>query len=88
MSSQRPATPADFNIYPKQEKPLANVIIDGSVQFENLQNTGNNPEWLKKQLENQGINDVSKVFLATCDADNNLSVYVKVEKEKTKDIFE
>ncbi|PKM63197.1 MAG: hypothetical protein CVU97_01300 [Firmicutes bacterium HGW-Firmicutes-21] len=88
ISSQRPATPADFNIFPKQERPLANVIIDGNIQFENLKNTGKNDVWLKKQLKSQGVSGVSEVYLATCDADNNLSVYVKIDKAKTKDIFE
>ncbi len=88
VSSQRPAIPADFNIFPEQERPCANVVLDGNIMDENLINMGKNRNWLKKQLSNQGIADASKVFLATCDANGNLSVYIKIENDKTKDIFE
>ena len=87
-SSQRPATPSDLNLTPSEEKLLANVIIDGKILFENLKNTGNNEKWLTAQLESQGIKDPANVFFATCDSNNQLSVYIKIEKEKSKDIFE
>jgi len=79
-SSNRPAQPSDLNIFPEQEKPLINVIIDGNIQYKNLKSTGNNITWLKEQLKNQGISDASDVFLATCDHKNNLSSYIYQDK--------
>ncbi|HHU17292.1 MAG: YetF domain-containing protein [Anaerovoracaceae bacterium] len=54
----------------------------------NLKYTGNNIDWLYKQLQIQGINNVSDIFLATCDNENNLSVYPKIKKKMTRDIFQ
>lgn len=87
VSAQRPATPADLQLSPAQEKLVINVILDGVVLRENLKFTGNNEEWLNKQLEAQRIKRVSDVFLATCDCNNKLSIYLKLT-EKSKTNFE
>lgn len=77
ISTKRPVIPEDFELSPVQEKPVFNVIIDGQIVYDNLKATGNDITWLHKNLKNQKENDISKIFLATCDTDNNLSVYVK-----------
>jgi len=88
LSSQRPVTPCDLNLSPAQEKAVVNVIIDGKILPDNLKFTGNNEQWLQKQLQAQEVSKVEDVFLATCDRDNNLSVYVKIKKKMTRDMFE
>ncbi|MEM1484240.1 DUF421 domain-containing protein [Oscillospiraceae bacterium PP1C4] len=88
VSLQRPVTPCDLNLSPSQEKPVVNVIIDGKVLPDNLKFTGNNDTWLEKQLHAQGISKIADVFLATCDCDNQLSVYIKLEKSSSRDMFE
>ena len=35
-------------------------------------------EWLEKQTKKQGIKDTNKIFLATLDQDENLSIYMKL----------
>lgn len=87
-SDQRPVTPNDLNINPKQEKTVVNVIVDGELLKDNLKFTGNNEQWLEKQLHAQGISKISDVFLATCDSENALSVYVKIDKPMSRDMFE
>ena len=77
LSNQRPATPCDLHLSPPQEKMLANVIIDGKVMDGNLEQIGKNAIWLKKQLQAQGISRPEEVCLATCDDQDNLSVYIK-----------
>ena len=77
ISTKRPVIPEDFELTPVQEKPVFNVIIDGQIVYDNLKATGNDITWLHKNLKNQKENDVSKIFLATCDTDNNLSVFAK-----------
>lgn len=71
-----------------QEKLVVNIIIDGQILRENLKYTGNDELWLQKKLVSQGFNSVNEVFLATCDSNNNLSVYAKRDFNNTHDIFE
>ena len=65
---------------PKQDNILYNLILDGVLLKENLRKSGNNLNWLNNNLKKQGINNIKDVFLATCDNENNLSVYVKINK--------
>lgn len=87
VSTQRPVTPQDMNLSPQQEKVVVNVVIDGKIMKDNLKYTGNNEQWLEKELHNQGVK-LQDVFLATCDTNNALSVYVKINKKMTRDMFE
>ena len=85
---KRPATPEDLNLSPEQDYMVINVILDGIILKENLERTGNNLSWLENTLKKQGINDIKKVFLATCDSKNNLSTYIKLDKKIKHDLFE
>lgn len=87
LSSERPVTPTDLNITPPEEAPVVNVVMDGNVMQDNLKFTGNNEKWLQKQLHAQGVTKLSEVFLATCDIQNTLTVYVKITKPMTRDEF-
>lgn len=87
-SDCRPIIPADLELSPKQEKLVANVIMDGKILQGNLKFTGNNEQWLQKQLKSQGVGNIKDVFLATCDCENNLSVYVKLKDSMSRDIFD
>ena len=75
-SAKRPVDPEDLNISPKQENILYNIMLDGVLIEENLKQSGNNLNWLNNNLKKQGKN-IKDVFLATCDNQNNLSIYVK-----------
>ncbi len=88
QSNKRPINPSDMNLSLPSEKPIANVILDGKVLEKNLKSTGNNITWLENEIKNQGINKIQDIFLATCDIDNNLSIYVKAPKKTTHSIFE
>jgi len=86
--NHRPATPADLNLNPTQNYPLANVIIDGKILKDNLKSTGNNEIWLEKQLSSHGVADMSDVFLANYDVSKNkINIYVKLKDELSNDIF-
>ena len=86
-SSKKIPVSEDINIYPKQEQITTNVILDGKIIYENLKSTGNNETWLNNTLKKQNISDISDIFLATCDSDNNLSFYTNIDKEITHDDF-
>ena len=87
-SEARPATNRDMNLSPAEEKLPVTIILDGIVLKENLKFTGNNDVWLKKQLDSQGIKNMRDVFYASCDSNNNLSVYTCVKEQPDRDIFE
>lgn len=77
--TERPLTPADMGITPKGEFLVANIIIDGKVMENNLISAGKNKEWLDKKLVANNVKKVEDVLLATCDMENNFSVYLKNE---------
>ncbi len=88
-SANRPVTPKDMNLNPIQSTPLANVIIDGKILYDNLQNTGKDDKWLNKQLESKGVKNLKDIILATYDfSDSNLNVYQKTNRKVLRDIFE
>lgn len=84
----RPVTPKDLNITSTQTRPVFNVILDGVILYNNLISTGNNIKWLENKLKEQKQNDIHNIFLATCDEDNNLSVYPKHDLKTKHDMFE
>lgn len=88
VSDMRPVTGKDLNITPTQDQLVANVIMDGNIMHKNLKYMGKNEQWLYKQLRIHDINDISEVFLATCDSNNKLCVYRKLNQEMTMDILE
>ncbi len=87
-SEKRPTTPEDFNQSPKEMKPLVNLIIDGKVMTDNLEYIGKDVKWLENHLQNEKIDSMSQVFLATYDAQKKLVFYPKNKKSMTRDIFE
>lgn len=87
-SNKRPIQPSDLGMSPKDEGLNYNVILDGIIMDENLKAAGKNREWLMKQLEEQKVKRASDVFLATCDDDNQLTVFMKNEESSKNSIFE
>ena len=85
--SDRPATPADMQLSPQQDYMVANVILDGKIMKKNLQHTGNDEKWLRKQIQGQGAKKIEDVLLATCDSSNQVTVFLKNNKKEAKDIF-
>ena len=66
---------------------VANVIVDGKVMKENLRHTGNDEKWLNSQIKGQGAKQIEDILLATCDSNNQLTVFMKENKKKAKDVF-
>ncbi len=79
VAGQRPATPNDLNLSPQQEHIPTTVLIDGVVLEQNLRTIGKNGQWLDKQLKQQGFPEAKDIFLVTCDSNDNVSVYVKLD---------
>lgn len=85
--TDRPATPADFDLSPQQEFMVANVIIDGKIMPENLRHAGKDETWLHAHLKTQGASGVEEVLLATCSMDGKLTVFLKKTKKETEDVL-
>lgn len=87
-SGTRPITPDDLKIQVEQERIVQNIIVDGVLLKENLKNSGKTEEWLYKKINQQGKFKIKDIFLATIDAKENLSIYVKIDKSNSHDMFE
>lgn len=76
-SQSRPLAPKDLNI-PTQYEGLPSVIIsDGEILPDNLRKNNLDQSWLENKLREQGINDISRVFLASLATDGSLYVDLK-----------
>lgn len=87
MESDRPLTPTDMQLSVKQQRPVITVIMDGALQPESLHATGNDENWLRKQLKLQGFHSEKEILLATIDTENNLALYEKNEDAKSKSYY-
>ena len=88
LAEQRPVTPQDLQMSPQPECPCVNVILDGRILAENLKYTGNDDTWLQKQLDAQHVDKVEDVFLATVNAQNELTVYPRTGERVAHEMFE
>jgi len=75
-SDKRPANPSDFNMKPKEDGIITNLILDGKIMEENLKELKVDKLWLMEMLQKQGIIKTDNIFLATYNTDGNLSVYL------------
>lgn len=75
-SDKRPTNPSDFNIKPKEEGVVTNLILDGKIMEENLKELGFDKLWLNEMLQKQGIIKTDNIFLATYNIDGSLSAYL------------
>ncbi|MCL1822622.1 MAG: DUF421 domain-containing protein [Oscillospiraceae bacterium] len=87
-AARRPATPEDLSLFPSQEGITVNVVLDGKILDTNLNYIGKNKIWLTDILNTQGFNDVKNISLATYASGGDVSVYRKIPKAETKDLFE
>jgi len=81
-SDRRPANPSDFNMKPKEDNIVTNLVLDGKVMDDNLKEIGYDKLWLNEILQKQGIIKTDNIFLATYDGDGNLSVYLTNNTKK------
>lgn len=74
-SLNRPATPEDLNLNPKEDNINTEIIMDGRILEENLKRMGLDLTWLNKQLKSQGYRNAKEIYLGLCDKDNQLSLF-------------
>lgn len=85
--SDRPVTPSDMDLSPEQDYLVANVILDGVILEKNLHHTGNDEKWLRNQIKGQGADRIEDILLATCDSNNQITVFMKNSRKQVDDIL-
>lgn len=78
----QPVTRKDMNIKAENTGIGIELIYDGVIVDQNLQQINRNRQWLKSELRKQGIKDPSEVFLATYEASGSL--YIDKYKDNIK----
>ena len=73
--ADRPATPTDLNLNPKQSQVQTPFVMDGKLLANNVRQAGKEDDWVRRALLRQGYRDESEVFLALWDGSETLSVY-------------
>lgn len=66
-SEYRPATPQDLGKVPQPVSAWYDLILDGHLMRDNLQEAGYDEHWLKEKLRAAGIGQQSETFYAACD---------------------
>lgn len=72
-----PITKSDMKIKVKEEGLVSNIIIDGTLLKNNLNNINKSKTWLDKELKKKGYKDYSKILLLTIDSNDNIVIYDK-----------
>ena len=66
----------------------ANLIIDGKIMNENLNNVRKDENWLKKELKVKGYKELDNILLATLDVNEKLVIYEKNPGLEPFDVLE
>ena len=83
-SVSRPATPKDFNLTPKVERPFFCIISDGKILDDNFKQSGLSYDKLNLELKCLKL-DISDVYAAFYDGDS-LQIYPRVLTETKNDL--
>lgn len=81
-SQRRPVCPADLGIETPYEGLPVTLIIDGRINYSNLRLVDLSEDWLKEQLSDRGVADLSKVMLASLNTQGELFYQVVDGGEK------
>ncbi|MCR4420562.1 MAG: DUF421 domain-containing protein [Clostridia bacterium] len=86
-SQKRPVTPADLGVPTPYEGLASELVMDGQVIFQNLQQNGLSLEWLRNELAKRGITDLQQVAYAALNTDGSLYVDLRSDRlQQTVDI--
>lgn len=75
-----PVTPQDLNLSTKYKGVPTELVVDGVVIQQNLQQNNLSEDWLYGELQKQGVVSIKDVFYASLDSDGNLYVDLKQDQ--------
>lgn len=87
VSEYKPVTPKDMQLKVPASSLCANVIIDGNIMKNNLENMNKTEAWLLKELKVKGYQK-KDILLAILDNQEKLTIYKKNENVKPHNILE
>jgi len=73
-SDKQPVTTGDIGVTTQYEGVASELIVDGKLIQQNLQQNNLSKEWLITQLQKQGIKSIEEVSFASLDTSGNLYV--------------
>ena len=73
--ADRPATPADLDLNPKQSRVQTPFVMDGRLLEENIRQAGKEDAWVRRALLRQGYRDETAVLLAVWGGGEKLTVF-------------
>lgn len=73
----QPCTLEDMNIQSKERGIAHAFIVDGEICYENIESSGKNEEFLKKELKKRKIKSAEDIVLFTCDDAGNINIIRK-----------
>lgn len=79
---------SDLNLSVEEDSIVSNVIIDGVIMENNLKGIGKNKKWLLSSLKKMGYDDVGNLLLVICDDKYKLTVYLRNNAKKSKEVLE
>ena len=77
----------DMNLKIEKQGLCANVIMDGNIMNDNLNNIGKDEEWLLHELDVKGKN-VSDILLATVDINDKIVIFDRRKDIDSKKVLE
>lgn len=78
----RPATPTDLDLNPKQSQMQTPFIMDGQILRDNIRQAGKEDSWVMQSLHRQGYASENQVLLAVWDGGERLTVFPKKPEKK------
>lgn len=73
-TNKQPVNANMLGIHVKREHGPSILIMDGKTMNKTMEKLGYTEEWLRSEIQKQGANDISDVFLAQVDSNGHLYV--------------
>lgn len=87
LPKNRSVNVKDLNINVEKQGLCANVIIDGKIMYNNLNNINKTKKWLIKELKKNN-KDINDIILATVDISDNVVFYDRNKDKKVLNVLE
>ncbi len=81
--SARSVTVEDINLKNVRHDGLpCTIVSDGTLNEHELKRAKKDYKWFEKEIKKRGINSISEIFIASLDAEDELFIQLKGEKDK------
>jgi uncharacterized membrane protein YcaP (DUF421 family) len=78
-SQKRPVTPKDMKLDTEYEGLSLDLVVDGTINYDNLKKAQKDVLWLKNELRKFGITNIDDVFFVSLDSTGNLYYQKKAD---------